>query len=54
LLDKDNSIAEKYDRLIEKSEVSHKFIKQRKTLISYAKGKVLETGVGTGNNLKHY
>lgn len=47
LLDIDNKIAEKYDKIVEKQEVSRKILKQRKVLLSYAEGKVLETGVGT-------
>lgn len=54
LLDIDDKIAEKYDEMHEKDEVSRKFIKQRKILMSYAEGKVLETGVGTAKNLKFY
>jgi len=40
--------------MVQKQEVSHKFIKQRNVLMSYAEGKVLETGVGTGLNLRFY
>lgn len=54
MLDIDDKIAEKYDEMHEKDEVSRKFIKQRKILMSYAEGKVLETGVGTAKNLKFY
>lgn len=54
LLDTHNELAAKYDKEVEWTEVSHKFIKQRWTLLSYAEGKVLETGVGTGLNLPYY
>ena len=37
-----------------KIEFSNKFGKYRKTLLSFAQGRVLEMGIGTGANLQYY
>jgi ubiquinone/menaquinone biosynthesis C-methylase UbiE len=54
LLDKHSSLAENFDKVQEKQEVVRKYKGARKTLLSYAKGSVLEMGVGTGANLHFY
>ena len=46
--------AEKYDETYQKREFSNKLSKYRRIVLSYAEGKVLEVGVGTGENLKYY
>ena len=47
-------MAVKYDEMYEKREFSNKLSKYRRIVLSYAEGKVLEIGVGTGENLKYY
>ncbi|CAI2377393.1 unnamed protein product [Moneuplotes crassus] len=54
LYKKHQEIAEGYEKMIEKREGINKLIRFRKTLISYATGKVLETGCGTGINSEFY
>ena len=49
-----DKIAEKYDDDNSQREFSNKFAKYRRTLLSYADGRVLEMGVGTGANLAFY
>ena len=46
--------AESYDKNIEHRELSNKMNTYRRVLLSYAEGKVLEVGVGTGRCLKFY
>lgn len=46
--------AETYDKNIEHRELSNKMNTYRRVLLSYAEGKVLEVGVGTGRCLKFY
>lgn len=46
--------AETYDQDMQNVEFSNKFGKYRKTLLSYAQGRVLEMGVGTGANFAYY
>jgi predicted TPR repeat methyltransferase len=46
--------AEKYDSDTSNTEFSNKLGRYRKTLLTYASGKVLEVGVGTGTNLQYY
>ena len=48
------NVAEKYDEIYQKREFSNKLGKYRRIVLSYAEGKCLEVGVGTGENLKHY
>jgi ubiquinone/menaquinone biosynthesis C-methylase UbiE len=47
-------IAGSYEKKTERFEVRNQFNKYRRILISYAKGKVLECGVGTGRSLEFY
>ncbi len=47
-------IAEKYDETYQKREFSNKLSKYRRIVLSYAEGKTLEVGIGTGENLKYY
>lgn len=54
LLERHDANAEKYDEDNKGREFSNKFGRYRKTLMTYATGKVLEVGVGTGANLKYY
>lgn len=54
LLDKHSSLAEGYDKMVDKRETVNKYLKMRKTLLTYAQGDVLEMGSGTGLNLPHY
>ena len=51
LKEKHEEIAEKYDEMQKKREFSNKYGRFRKTLLSYAEGRVLEMGIGTGTNL---
>jgi ubiquinone/menaquinone biosynthesis C-methylase UbiE len=48
------SIAENYDSNTDKREWTNKFGRFRSIILSYAYGKVLEVGVGTGKNLQYY
>ena len=54
LRDRHDSLAEQYDDAGSSREFSNKFGKYRKTLLSYAQGRVLEMGIGTGTNLQYY
>ena len=54
LKNKHDEIAENYDSLNEKRDFSNKYGRYRKTLLSYAEGRVLEMGIGTGVNLQYY
>jgi ubiquinone/menaquinone biosynthesis C-methylase UbiE len=47
-------VAEKYDEIYQKREFSNKLSKYRKIVLSYAEGRCLEVGIGTGENLKYY
>ena len=47
-------VAEKYDEIYQKREFSNKLGNYRRIVLSYAEGKCLEVGIGTGENLKHY
>jgi ubiquinone/menaquinone biosynthesis C-methylase UbiE len=47
-------IAGSYEKITEKFEFRNQIHKYRRILISYAKGKVLECGVGTGKSLEFY
>lgn len=47
-------VAETYDEFNKKRELTNKLGSARRILLSYAEGKVLEVGVGTGANLRHY
>ncbi len=49
-----DKIADKYDTLYKKREFSNKIQKYRRTLLSYAEGRVLEMGCGTGANFPFY
>ena len=49
-----NNRIEELDKLNCLSEAKSGLADYRKTLISFAEGKVLETGVGTSNNLRFY
>ena len=51
LLERHDKIAEKYDDSNSNREFSNKFGAYRRTLLTYATGRVLEVGVGTGANL---
>ena len=51
LKNKHDEIAENYDEMNKKREFSNKYGRYRKTLLSYAEGRVLEMGIGTGINL---
>ena len=51
---KHDEIADKYDELTDQREFSNKYGRYRKTLLSYAEGRVLEMGIGTGINLQYY
>jgi Methyltransferase domain len=48
------NIAEKYNDKNSQREFSNKYGKYRRTLLSYADGRVLEMGIGTGINLQYY
>ena len=50
LLETHDKIAEKYDSDNKRKEFSNKYGKYRKALLSYAAGKTLEVGCGTGVN----
>ena len=54
LLEKHEASAETYDDDNSRREFSNKFGKYRKTLLTYAQGRVLEMGVGTGANFPYY
>ena len=54
MLSKHNEFSEKYDSKMETREFSNKFSRYRKRLLSYASGRVVEFGVGTGANLPYY
>ena len=54
LRQKHDAIAEKYDEGANSREFSNKYGKYRRTLLTYAQGRVLEMGVGTGANLQYY
>jgi ubiquinone/menaquinone biosynthesis C-methylase UbiE len=47
-------LAGSYEKKTEKFEVRNQFNKYRRVLISYARGKTLECGVGTGRSLEFY
>lgn len=47
-------LASSYEKKTEKFEARNQFNKYRRVLISYAKGKTLELGVGTGRSLEFY
>ncbi len=47
-------VAPSYEKKTENLEVRNQFNKYRRILVSYAKGKVLECGVGTGRTLEFY
>lgn len=49
-----NQIATKWDEEMGSYEWAKRIDKYRKVLCSYAEGKILEIGVGTGANLKYY
>jgi hypothetical protein len=49
-----NDMAFKFDEKIEPGESKHKIGKYRKSILKFAEGNVLETGVGTSRNLQHY
>ena len=51
LKNKHDEIADNYDEMNSKREFSNKYGRYRKTLLSYAEGRVLEMGIGTGINL---
>ena len=40
--------------MYKKREFSNKISRYRKILLSYAQGRVLDVGMGTGENLKYY
>ena len=46
--------AESYDSSTQRRELSNKIQTYRKVLLSYAEGKVLECGIGTGRTLRFY
>lgn len=50
-MERHDASADKYDESSSKMEFSNKFGKYRKTLLSFAKGRVIEMGIGTGTNL---
>ena len=54
LLQRHNEFADKYDSKLDTREFSNKITRYRKRLLSYASGRVLEVGVGTGANLPYY
>ena len=43
-----------FDLKIGPGESKHKIAKFRKSILKFAQGKVLETGVGTSRNLQYY
>lgn len=47
-------MAGSYEKKTENFEFRNQFLKYRRILISYAKGRVLELGVGTGRSLEFY
>jgi ubiquinone/menaquinone biosynthesis C-methylase UbiE len=47
-------LAGSYEKKTEKFEIRNQFNKYRRVLVSYAKGKTLECGVGTGRSLEFY
>lgn len=47
-------LANRLDEVLDKSEQQHQIKKYRRSILSYCKGKVLETGVGTSRNLSLY
>jgi len=49
-----DKLAETYDETNARREFSNKYQRYRKILLSYAEGRVLEMGVGTGTNLSFY
>jgi hypothetical protein len=49
-----NDLAFNFDSKIDSGERKHKISKYRKSILKFAEGKVLETGVGTSRNLQHY
>ena len=54
LRERHDKISETYDSDASRTEFSNKYGKFRKTLLSYAQGRVLEMGIGTGANLAYY
>jgi ubiquinone/menaquinone biosynthesis C-methylase UbiE len=49
-----DKLAESYDKLYERRDFSNKINKYRKTLLTYAEGRTLELGCGTGANLPFF
>jgi ubiquinone/menaquinone biosynthesis C-methylase UbiE len=54
LLSIHENLAGSYDKKTENFEFRNQFNKYRRVLLSYAQGKVLECGVGTGRSLEFY
>jgi ubiquinone/menaquinone biosynthesis C-methylase UbiE len=54
MLEIHDRIANSYEKKTERFEFRNQFHKYRRILVSYAKGKVLECGVGTGRSLEFY
>lgn len=54
LLERHNAFAAEYDKKMERREFSNKLSRYRRRLLSYASGRVLEMGIGTGANLPFY
>jgi len=54
LLETHQKVADGYDQLFARREYSNKLTRYRAVLISYADGDILECGVGTGKNFKHF
>lgn len=54
LRERHDAAAETYDEEQKRMEFSNKLGKYRRTLLSYAEGRVLEVGIGTGSNLRYY
>jgi ubiquinone/menaquinone biosynthesis C-methylase UbiE len=49
-----NDMAFNFDTKVLTGERKHKIGKFRKSILKFAEGNVLETGVGTSRNLQHY
>ena len=54
LRERHDKSAETYDTDQQRMEFSNKFGHYRRTLLSYAEGRVLEMGIGTGANFPYY
>jgi ubiquinone/menaquinone biosynthesis C-methylase UbiE len=54
IIDLNDRIAHNYEKKTENFEFRNQFNKYRRVLISYAKGNVLELGIGTGRSLEFY